>query len=56
MQLERWDRTQVTGNTSCCGKVKLNPAAFQLIQFNIDKEKRGDDGDDDGGEITEGVE
>jgi hypothetical protein len=62
VRLDRWDRTQVTGTTSSCGKVKFSPAAFQLIQFNPDKEKNldsggssgeGDEGGDEGGMVED---
>ena len=39
LQLERWDDQQVSGSSSNFGKAKFSPAAFALIQFNLDKQK-----------------
>ncbi len=39
LQLEQWDDKQVIGNSQNFGKLKLNPSAFGMIQFNLDREK-----------------
>lgn len=38
-QLEAWDDSKVTGSSQNFGKIKINPNAFGMIHFNLDREK-----------------
>ena len=42
-QLEKWDRRQTVGSSPHIGKIKFAPGSFQLIQFNLDRQKSGVD-------------
>lgn len=39
LQLEQWNDQQMLGSSQNFGKLKLNPEAFNLLQFNLDREK-----------------
>jgi hypothetical protein len=42
LQIDRWDDQAVLGVSPSFGQLKLNPAAFSVVQFNLDKQKTTD--------------
>jgi hypothetical protein len=42
LQLERWTPQEVMGRSPAYGPLKLDPAAFSVLQFNLDKPRAGE--------------